>query len=83
MDSDTAATASPDGVHVNVSVHVTGEVDQHPLEALRGLSNGMGVLEHNLRRTVVSARHGGCSWEQIGRALGMSRQSAWERFSKE
>lgn len=46
MDSDTAATTSPDGVHVNVNVHVTGEVDEHPLEPFRGLSNGMGMLEH-------------------------------------
>ena len=31
----------------------------------------------------MAARAAGASWEQVGEALGMSRQSAWEYFSAE
>ena len=31
----------------------------------------------------MAARVEGVSWEQVGEALGMSRQSAWEYFSAE
>jgi hypothetical protein len=34
-----------------------------------------------LDRTVVSAREARVTWAEIGSVLGMSRQSAWERFS--
>jgi hypothetical protein len=33
-------------------------------------------------KLVAQARSEGCSWEDIGRALGISRQAAWERFRK-
>jgi hypothetical protein len=33
------------------------------------------------RRLVAEARAVGASWGQIGRALGISRQAAWERYS--
>ena len=36
-----------------------------------------------IRQTVQDARGQGCTWAEIGRALGMSKQSAWERFSGE
>jgi ClpX C4-type zinc finger len=38
-------------------------------------------VEGGLQRWVREARRRGSSWADIGEALGMSRQSAWERFS--
>jgi hypothetical protein len=41
-----------------------------PLEALR-------------RERVAAARRQGATWDQVGESLGMSRQSAWEHYSRE
>lgn len=38
-------------------------------------------VDDDLRAWVGEARRRGISWERIGEALGMRRQSAWERFS--
>ena len=35
------------------------------------------------RRWSAGYEHGACTWARIGEALGMTRQSAWERFSGE
>ena len=40
-------------------------------------------VENNLARFVRLARERGATWAAIGTALGMKRQSAWERFSGE
>jgi ClpX C4-type zinc finger len=40
-------------------------------------------VESNLSRYVKRARDLGATWAAIGAALGMTRQSAWERFSGE
>lgn len=40
------------------------------------------LVETHLRTWVVAARERGISWARIGEALGMTRQSAWERFAK-
>jgi len=40
-------------------------------------------VEDNLRVWVQRLRERGVSWARIGEALGMARQSAWERFSGE
>jgi len=40
-------------------------------------------VEQNLAVWVAKARALGGTWSQIGQALGMARQSAWERFSSE
>jgi ClpX C4-type zinc finger len=40
-------------------------------------------VERNLTGWVRSARGRGITWTRIGEALGMTRQSAWERFSGE
>lgn len=31
---------------------------------------------------VVSSRHAGITWEEIGNILGTTRQGAWKRFEK-
>ena len=40
-------------------------------------------VERNLAGSVGRARSLGVTWARIGEALGMTRQSAWERFSGE
>lgn len=53
-----------------------------PLEALRELVRSEEQLEGLRRRHVAKARRAGATWDEIGDALGMSRQAAWEYFSK-
>lgn len=38
-------------------------------------------VDRAVRRHVRALRARGVSWARIGEALGMTRQSAWERFS--
>ncbi len=52
-----------------------------PLDALRELTRGEAELEAIRRTKVEAARVDGVSWERIGKALGVSRQSAWEYYS--
>ncbi len=40
-------------------------------------------VDRRLALTVTRARERGITWTRIGGALGMTRQSAWERFSGE
>ena len=51
------------------------------LEALRELASGELELERLRRARVLAARAAGATWEQVGEALGVSRQSAWEYFT--
>jgi hypothetical protein len=50
------------------------------LPKVAALSN---QVERNLTGWVRSARSRGITWTRIGEALGMTRQSAWERFAGE
>lgn len=52
-----------------------------PLAALRELTRWGAELEAVRRAKVEAARDAGASWEQVGEALGVSRQSAWEYYS--
>jgi hypothetical protein len=40
-------------------------------------------VDRAVKRHVAVLRERGLSWARIGEALGMTRQSAWERFSGE
>ena len=40
-------------------------------------------VDRAVKRHVTVLRERGVSWARIGEALGMTRQSAWERFSGE
>lgn len=54
-----------------------------PLEALRELSRADAELEALRRERVEVARRQGATWDQIGESLGMSRQSAWEYYTRQ
>ncbi|MCA1702357.1 MAG: hypothetical protein LC808_03445 [Actinobacteria bacterium] len=51
-----------------------------PLAGLDALAQQVAEADRKLRVGVAAARAGGVSWEQIGRALQVSRQAAWERY---
>jgi hypothetical protein len=55
----------------------------HPLLVAKAVSGVISGLEAQLREVVPILRERGCSWTQIGAALGITKQSAWERFSGE
>lgn len=57
--------------------------DDELLERLPRLARTGAEAEASLRRLVRQARERGVTWARIGSALGMTRQSAWERFSDE
>ena len=67
----------------SVSVIVSSALPADPVEALRELARGEVELDRLRRDRVRLARESGASWEQIGAALGMSRQSAWEYFTRD
>ena len=48
-----------------------------------GVSSAIGDLQEKLGELVRHARADGYTWTQIGAALGISKQAAWERFSGE
>ncbi|GAA1357119.1 ClpX C4-type zinc finger protein [Arthrobacter rhombi] len=50
------------------------------LAQLPRVAHARDDVEHHLRTWVNAARRRGISWAAIGESLGMSRQSAWERF---
>ena len=70
----------PDAVSVIVSAK---NLPQDPLSALRVLTERELELERIRRKQVIAARSAGASWQQIGDALGVTRQSAWESFTAE
>jgi uncharacterized NAD(P)/FAD-binding protein YdhS len=60
---------------------VTESLPQDPLVALRVLADSEAEIDRIRRERVRAARAAGASWQQIGDALGVSRQSAWESYT--
>ncbi len=57
--------------------------DEDLLATLPKIAAAGRQLEQQLADYVTQARFRGITWTRIGTALGMTRQSAWERFSGE
>lgn len=53
------------------------------LENLPRIARAGELVEENLTRWVRRGRELGATWARIGESLGMTRQSAWARFSGE
>ena len=57
--------------------------DKQLLSRLPRIAAVASQVEGSLRHWVGEARRRGLPWARIGQALGMTRQSAWERFSRD
>lgn len=64
-----------------MSMIATEKLPADPLDALRELTRSEAELDELRRERIMAARAAGASWEQVGEALGVSRQSAWEYYS--
>jgi hypothetical protein len=57
--------------------------DVDPLIAVTGLAFVVDEVQQDIARLVRYCRSSGKTWTQIGHALGVSKQAAWERYSGE
>jgi ClpX C4-type zinc finger len=57
--------------------------DDELLGALPASAAAVEATEEKLHEHVALLRERGVSWERIAATLGVSRQAAWERFSRE
>ncbi|RAM37254.1 AsnC family protein [Arthrobacter globiformis] len=77
-DSAHASLRVEDAIHNEWNAHVA------PSEALLGLeaaARDYNRAGRRLAKTVAAAKATGASWADIGRAVGISRQSAHERWA--
>ena len=67
--------------HIQVTVGREGDIAADPLRYLEAVRRGLESLEETLGDAVRAARKQRLTWEEIGTALGVTRQSAWEKYS--
>jgi len=60
---------------------LVGDWEAAPLDGLCESAGLVRAVDKLQRHLVQQAREAGESWTAIGEALGVSRQTAWERFS--
>lgn len=60
-----------------------GQSDDELLDSMVRLHQSRDNIERTVSRYVRALRDRGVTWTRIGGALGISRQSAWERYSGE
>ena len=65
----------------DLRLRLVGRWDDRPLDALCETARAAEGLAKLQRHLVAEARRSGRSWSEIGASLGISKQSAWERFS--
>jgi len=62
---------------------VGGTPGESLLDSIRRLHRLSEKVAQDLQRAVSQARQAGHTWTEIGEAMHMSKQSAWERFGRE
>ena len=70
------------GMLTCMSLIAADELAVEPLEALRQVARSEAELDECRRQQIAAARDAGASWAEIGEALGVSRQAAWEYFTR-
>jgi uncharacterized NAD(P)/FAD-binding protein YdhS len=69
------------GAGTRLRLRTLGDWDSNPVDALRECCRAETALEKAMWQTVHKAREAGHSWTEIGDALGVTKQTAWQRFS--
>jgi hypothetical protein len=70
------------GAGTRLRLRTLGDWDSNPVDALRECCRAETALEKAMWETVGKAREEGHSWTEIGDALGVTKQTAWQRFSE-
>ncbi len=65
-----------------MSLIAVNSLSDEPLDALRELAVSEAELDELRWNQIAAARDAGASWAQVGEALGISKQSAWEYFTR-
>ena len=68
---------------IEVTLTIDGDWRSDPLRLVAGIRQGIRNLDEWQRKAVAEARAQGRTWDEIGTACGVSRQAAWERFSRD
>ena len=69
---------------IKVGLDIEGDWQDRPLDFLRELKKCTTTLVEQMEQKAVGlAREQGASWTDVGGAIGVSRQAAWERFAPE
>jgi predicted transcriptional regulator len=71
------------GRNRGLRLHAVGDWDSQPLDAIRECCRAQTALAKATWQTVRKARQAGHTWTEIGDALGVTKQTAWARFSGE
>ena len=65
----------------NLRLRLAGDWESNPLAGLCEVGR-VGLAVEKLQLELVGqARNAGASWTDIGAALGVSKQAAWQRFA--
>lgn len=73
----------PSESDTRLSAWEEGMADEQILDQLPRVAAAGAQTEASLQRLVTILRERKVTWARIGTALGMTRQSAWERFTGE
>ena len=83
LASFTAAFAAPENAHVRILGWSDEDMtDADMLARLPLIAATASQVDRYLRAWVARIRERHISYAEIGKALGVSRQAAWERFSR-
>lgn len=55
-------------------------IDDDPIRQIRVQVRKAQILEETIRQSVMFAVRTGCTWKEVGEALGTSGQAAWQRY---
>jgi len=70
-----------DDGHIEATLGREGDVAGDPLGYVKAIRAGVDSLESTLAEAVRAARRQRMTWEEIGDAFWVTRQSAWEKYA--
>ena len=66
--------------HAGTCLNLSHQGPGKELNALTAMADASCELADLMAETVCTARDKGASWQAIGDALGVTKQSAWEKY---
>ena len=80
IQADSAALSDADGF-VTAAIYLHADPDER-VQTLRAIARARAALDRAMPGAVAGARAAGLSWEDIGRAVGLTRAAVWRKYSE-